>query len=82
MSSSSESLPSSASSAIAAAVNCFETEPMSKTDDGVIGDAVLEVRHAVAAREHELAVLDDADRAARAIRSRSQTENIASIAGP
>ena len=59
--SSSESLPSRASSSTAAAVNCLETEPASKIVSGVFGDAVLEVRHAVGLLEHDAAVLRHAD---------------------
>ena len=52
---------------MAAAVNCLDTEPASKTVSARVGDAVLEVGRAVGAGQDLLAVLADADRAARRV---------------
>ena len=62
--SSSDSLPSRASSRTAAAVNCFDTEPASKIVSAV-RHAAFEIGHAESLLEHAVPVELDADRASR-----------------
>ncbi len=56
-----ESLPSCASRVMAAAVNCFATEPDSNTVRRPDADAVLQVGHAVPPGMDDLAALGHAD---------------------
>ena len=65
MSSSSDSLPSCASSTIADAVNCLATDPLSKHRGIGVRHVVLEIRRTVAVRVQRATVLRESDAAAR-----------------